>query len=695
MKLSEFDLDWYGRWPIRHRALDEWSRPGLTNFLGSLQVSGDPTSIRHIVFPPVSSAEENTAFLTINDTFVCATLTETEVEWRPWSVIRRCEIDGWAVESELVMVPGEHAVVQRTTITSRREVHETVRVGMRLSGRCVNRGLERWWWGIPYVQLTLADLHEHGGLDPLVTMIRDCGKLFQERSQGGHASHFAGQAFNAQVLEPAPHEWRRNGDAGYSFDLEPGGSASFTLGVALADTDAAADLAMRVVKDHGQAVALAKQQWQELWQSAFRSGGPLGGQLPNLELPERVAPVAASAILSALQCRRTHRANGGKTFYIISTPRRVEACFYTNDWAMAVPLLAKMDPEATWRQFEMALKADVRAHNQINTFTGVGAKLNTPFSPPEDGGADWPYTIDVFNLFHTGWILWKNQGADRAMLDRVFDAPSGPVTLLAFFEDFAFDWRRRKNSDFGLADYGPKEHLLECVSTYSHMVAAPNACAVWMLRRMAEIYRLLGRADHAADVEAEADGLAQRMLEHLYVPGAGYFKALQPDGRAHEVRHCWDTGMVLSYMGRELPRNVAEEIVRFFETELRTPGWLRALSPQDADAATSGLRADHQFNGAFGSWPAYVANGLMEVGRHDLVGPWLEGISRTARQGPFGQAHYDEGSFPATHGGATKVTDEIPQGCHWANISGALLFDTATRWAAFNSGNLHPPKSLQ
>lgn len=53
---------------MRHNALHEWSRPGLTNFLGSLQVAADPTSIRHIVFPPVSSAEESTSYLTIDDT---------------------------------------------------------------------------------------------------------------------------------------------------------------------------------------------------------------------------------------------------------------------------------------------------------------------------------------------------------------------------------------------------------------------------------------------------------------------------------------------------------------------------------------------------------------------------------------------------------------------------------------------------
>lgn len=677
MKLSQFDLDWYGRWPLHHRPSEEWSRPGLTNFLGSLQVSGDPTSIRHIIFPPVSSAEESTAYLTINDTFVCATLTTTEIEWRPWSVTRRCHIDGWDIESVLVMVPGEHALVQRTTVTSRRASRDTVRIGMRLSGRCVNRGLDRWFWGVPYVQITVADLHGHSGLDPHITPVGTCGKLFQERSGSGEGS----RAFNAQVLDPAPGEWRSNGDAGYAFDLAPGECSTISLCVALDETPAAADLARKFVTRHAEVAASAESEWRALWSSAFHEGGALSGKLEDLETEDGLAPVAVSAILSALQCRRTHRASNGRPFYIISTPRRVEGGFYPNDWGLAGFLLARMDPEATWHQFAMSLLADVRKHNQINTFTGLGAKLDPPPNAPDDFTGEWPYTIDVYNMFYVGWQLWQSSGAETETLHRELDAPSGPITLLGFFEDFAFDWRSRRNPDFGLADYGPKEHLLECVSTYAHMVAGLNAGAVWMLRRLADIYRILGRSEDASSADEEASTLATAILEKLYVPTSGWFKALQPDGRAHEVRHCWDTGMVLSCMGSELPRLVVDEMVRFFVAELRTPGWIRALSPHDADAATSGMRADHQFNGAYGAWPAQVANGLMEAGRHDLVEEWLAGIARTARQGPFGQAHYDEGTVPPTHSGATKVTDELPQGCHWASISGGLFFETMTRWA--------------
>jgi hypothetical protein len=64
----------------------------------------------------------------------------------------------------------------------------------------------------------------------------------------------------------------------------------------------------------------------------------------------------------------------------------------------------------------------------------------------------------------------------------------------------------------------------------------------------------------------------------------------------------------------KLPAGVQQEIVRFLREELQMPGRIRALSPPDADASVSGIRADRQFDGAFGSSPAEVALGLLCIG---------------------------------------------------------------------------------
>lgn len=666
MKLSQFDLAWYARWGISHEPLDEWSRPGLTNFLGSLQAAGDPTSVRHVIFPPVSSAEESTCYLTINGTFLNATRLKTEVRWTPWAIEREAQWQDWKIESRLCMVPDTHAMLQRITVTNTSKQAQTANLGFRISGRCVNRGLEPWYWSVPGVSLSVTDLLHHSGLNPEVSSIDTYGKCFKERSDKKTTNPHVGHAYNAQGFAPAPHRWERNGDAGFTFEIAAGASQTVTFGLALDATDSAKALLRSVLDEAETHFKKAEADWRALWKNAFTPGGALSGCLPDLDLPESLLPVAASGVLSALQSRRTHRAADGKALYNISTPRRVEACFYPNDWSMASRTLAQMDPEATWHQLEIALKADVRKFNQISFFTGKGG---------DGAGKGWPYTVDIYNLFYAAWYLWQQAGATVAMMEgKQFATARGEMNLLGVLEDLAFDWRTRKVDSLGLADYGPKEELLECVSTYEHVVAAVNAGAVWMLRRLADVYRTLDRTQDAQEVDCEADALRDALLKHLYVEGCGWFRCLNPEGRAREVRHCWDTGMVLMCIGTELPAQVTQEIVRFFKEELQTPGWIRALSPQDGDAAVSGMRADHQFNGAFGSWPAEVALGLVRIGETELAKEWLEGIARTARQGPFAQAYYDEGAYPATLDGATKVTDELPQCCHWSNISGALFF---------------------
>ncbi|MCC5842968.1 MAG: hypothetical protein JJU05_01825 [Verrucomicrobia bacterium] len=669
--LASFDLSWFSQWPLNHTALDEFSRPGLTNGLGSLQTGGDPSSIRHLIFPPVSGAEESTAYLTLNGTFLAATLLETELRWCPWSIDREALHEAWRINTRLTLPPNEHAALLTLRFTNTAESPRDLDIGLRLSGRCVNRGIDSWYWGVPGVATTLAGLLESTGLDPVTETLPD-GLLTRERAPA-NADSDAGRAFNAQVLSPAPQSRGRNGDACWRFEnVPPGESIHITLALGLGETaEAALEPARRLLKNPDQAFADAEAHWRALWKSAFSDGGPLSGRVADLKIPEELTPVAVSAILSMLQSRRTHRVTGGKAFYNISTPRRVEACFYPNDWSMATPALAKLDPDATWRQFEMALTADVRKYNQINFLTGRGG---------DAVGPGWPYTVDIYNMFNAAWQLWSDEcrvTSDECRvtgLNRHLGTASGEMTLLEVFEDLAFDWRKHRVPDLNLADYGSKHELLECVSTYEHVVAGLNACAAWMLRRLAELYRLLERGEDAAKADAEADGIRDAILKHLYVEGCGWFRCVLPDGRSREVRHCWDIALVLKGIGHELPPGVQEEIVTFFQTELQTPSWIRALSPHDGDAAVSGLRADHQYNGAFGSWPAETALGLLNIGRRDIVEDWMRGIARTARQGPFAQAYFEEGVFPATHGGATKVTDETPQCCHWSNISGGLFY---------------------
>lgn len=115
----------------------------------------------------------------------------------------------------------------------------------------------------------------------------------------------------------------------------------------------------------------------------------------------------------------------------------------------------------------------------------------------------------------------------------------------------------------------------------------------------------------------------------------------------------------------DLPEDCRAEMVRFFDAELRSPSWMRALSPKDPDAGFS-VRPDHQWNGAYPAWPADAARSLVALGGVDVVAKWLPGLQRTTRQGPPGQAHFVEEAAPTVEGGARKAPGQWPYLIDWS-----------------------------
>jgi hypothetical protein len=131
------------------------------------------------------------------------------------------------------------------------------------------------------------------------------------------------------------------------------------------------------------------------------------------------------------------------------------------------------------------------------------------------------------------------------------------------------------------------------------------------------------------------------------------------------VRHCYDFNIVGTTIAGDLDDTTRAEMVAFFRRELQTPEWLRALSPWDPDASYS-VRPDHQWNGAYAAWPADAARSLVALGEPRVALDWLEGLARTANQGPPAQAHFVEEAQPLVNGGARKAPPQLPYINDWA-----------------------------
>jgi hypothetical protein len=266
------------------------------------------------------------------------------------------------------------------------------------------------------------------------------------------------------------------------------------------------------------------------------------------------------------------------------------------------PMLARLDPAVLRAQLEAMMRVDLHRHWGVETVSGRGAGMGYGVNP----GAFLSCVADYVRI--TGDRAWAMKHLDHL----------------------------RSCARPELTDYGDCQHILECVSTYEHVIASFNGLNVAGLRFLAD---LTGETGYAQ----QADALARRVLT-LYEGGP--FACLQPDGTRRVVRTILDFIYVGRYMTRDLPADIRRGMLAFFESELQTDDWLYALSPRDPDALTTRLptfqrfRADHQATGSYDGWPARAVSVLLRFGERDKALAWLRRIQELTREGPFGQAHF-------------------------------------------------------
>lgn len=224
-------------------------------------------------------------------------------------------------------------------------------------------------------------------------------------------------------------------------------------------------------------------------------------------------------------------------------------------------------------------------------------------------------------------------------------------------------WHKYDKHGHGLADCGGVINLLECVSTYTHEVAAFNAMWVAALRQVAAMRRQRGETSIAQKLESDAAQLLKNVMT-LYAEGGGHWRCRQPDGSFNDVYHIYDFVAVMESIADDLPPNVQREMVKNFQRNHQTENWTRSLSAWDDDAHRA-LRVDHQWTGSFASISAQAINGLVKVGHGDMAFEWLQSVAKVAHQGPIGQAHWVEPLFPGFKGGAWKCSYMQPFITDW------------------------------
>jgi len=620
---------------MTHKLGDAFNPPAATNFRGALQACIDPMAVRSLTFPPYSCGETPTAILYVDGIYLASTGQPIKFVWRPDGVERETEFRGVHYQSYTAMAVRRNAVLIHLKLTNRSQAKRWVKLKLLLRGG-VTKQKKPWDNPVPPSEE-----------DNRITLDKDKGAiLFSSTDTSAHS--LQGSAPIASEID----------DLGltYRVELEPGGSWCLAyvnvIGEDLQKIEREYD---ELTSNFNQELKKVSEEWNKELQSIFtpkndRYPGHLPLLVTNSEVLKRIY---YGGVIGTIFHKRVSSIHGSKRIFVTLMPHYWQTAIFIWDISFSSVLFALLDPEFLREMMEKWMQMDIHQHFGSEYLTGEGI-------------GPW-YSANDYAMLKIAHDYLRYSG-DFAWLEKDI----GDKKVIEHLMYYATYWQELDVNNHGLADYGGANNLLECVQTYTHEVASLNAANVFNLRFIAKLIEK--REPNKAKQLGETARELVKRVKRLYISGKGYWGCKQPDGSLREVRHCYDFLTISNTIPNELSRQQKEEMIKFFKEELQTPTWMHALSQRDGDATTS-IRPDHQWTGAYTAWPAMTVEGLCRIGKHKLALQWLEGLARTAKQGPFGQAHMVEPAMASEGGGARKAPSDFPYISDWACVSNGSYVD--------------------
>jgi hypothetical protein len=628
------DVDDLQSSPMVHRYGDLFNPPGLTNFLGCVQVDLDLVGIRSLNFPPFACSDTVTASLFLDGRYFQSLGAPLEFKWFPDRIERSAAVGALHIHTTTVLAWKQMAAVVRIRIENRTGARRQVRLQLGLQAN-ITRSVTPW-----------VNAHPPCETDNVVEIDRDRVAV-HFRSRDGTAHCLQGLSPRAENAD--------GGGLHASIWLDPGESKTLSyinaVGASVADARALYDSLFERAPDEIQRV---HDEWNAELRAVFTPGNDrYSGFLPTLHTSDKdIQKLYHMGILGVIYFKRdTPFSVHGRTYGTL-LPRYWQTATFLWDYSLSSLVHALLDPAVMRKNLQLWMHTDIHKHFGTEFLTGAGI-------------GPW-YSVNDYAMTSIArdYLRWTGE---MSFLDEPAGSATGatggdPRRGVDYLEEYAVNWRRFQTCS-GLADYGGLNNLLECVSTYLHEVASLNAANVFSMRASADLLELRNRSADAQQLRADARALASE-VNKLYIPGAGYFNARFPDGSLRPVRHCYDFLTVLNTMSDDLSAAQKSEMVDFFCRELKTPTWMHALSAGDDNAMFS-VRPDHQWTGAYPAWPPLCVSGLYRIGQTELAFNWLKGLAKSANQGPFGQAHFVEAVVAPEDGGARKAPPDLPWITDW------------------------------
>lgn len=294
-----------------------------------------------------------------------------------------------------------------------------------------------------------------------------------------------------------------NGWAG-ELVLAPGEARTFSLALAMGESDAAAALVRAGRADPAGSITTNRRRWEERIAELYR-------RVPRLSSSSReLVDFYDRSLLSYLVARWDGADFATQPYYPTSGLDGGALCLYAWDYSYTAMLNPLVHPESDRAVIKLLLNAGLFHNYSVLPFDGA---------PSGPWYAYNHYAITqliYYYVLHTG---------DRAFLSERVNGR----TVLEWARDHAV-YLDRLDAPAGLIDYGTNENLLELHRTdaYLHFVPSPNAERCWSYRAVDEMAGWAGVKPFG--LARRADELAAVVHQKLWDPAARWFAALDASG---------------------------------------------------------------------------------------------------------------------------------------------------------------------
>lgn len=615
--------------PMTHRFGDCFNPPGLTNFLGVVQTVVDLTGLRCLNFPPFGTSDTVSGTFVINGRHFPSLGIPVTFIWYPDRIVREAEFKGFHFQSITALALGKTAAVTNITIKNQSNKTREIEIGLDVQGH-ITKSMDSWAAFLPPQESK-----------NVAKMDYPRNAVFF-RAEQSHAVLVQGTYPRAEVTSKCGFR--------YTLQLVPGEARQISYVSAIAETEEEASVTYdSLIHDVTGELHRVRSDWNAELRAIFTPGNNrYAGHLPELETSdEDIRKLYWMGALGVIYFRRDNPFSVLGRTYDTLMPRYWQTVTFIWDYFLSMQVHALLDPEVMRKYLEHWMSTDIHKHFGTEYLNGKPV-------------GNW-YAVNDFAMVSMirEYVRWTG---DFAWLEKTISGDQKRV--IDFLVDYARQWKKFESPNH-LADYGKIKNLLECVGTYIHEVASLNAANVHNMRVAADLIETACEEKYQGDeFRQEAEALLEA-IQPLYVQSKGYWKARHPDGEMYEVRHCYDLLTTLNTIPNDLTDQQKNEIVDFFQRELKTTRWMHALSPADENVLFD-VRPDHQWTGAYPAWPPETARGLYRIGAADLAFRWLKGLAGSANQGPFAQAHFADGVISLEEGGARKAPSDPPYITDWA-----------------------------